>query len=483
MDYLFLLNTDGRLIASYTSADDSDTDLLSQESFNRLSEGTRLPNGSAAPILVGEADNRVFFYSVKCQFDGEDQVLVLGVNAEAQVRDLDMLVDVGQVLERATVGNDGFMFAVNAADGTFLSYRNGQEDLTGKNVQEAGLSLNALEDGYCGMESINGKNYYCVSRHLENGTVICAVTEADKVFANDRYVLGWTIAIFLLMMFLCLIYTVIVRNDYIRNAVETKKKTIYRWIGSPIIFDVTLFQKVFPLMIAGVLVIFGISFYAQTLLEISQTAKKASVALDEASERYEDGIQRREAIQNGHDSRYLAKARIIGYMLEEDPSVLNEPTEREYSSFNEDGVREYNLDSLGNHLRSVSRSSSLQKLCEINGIDSIYVYDDNGHTIATNTENWYFTISQNPADQSYPFLQVLEGKKDELIQAYQLSDTGSNAQYIGVAFVIIPPLTMKDALFTCHGASMSSRTPRIPLVQRPLIVPCCRSGLTMNWGS
>ena len=165
-------------------------------------------------------------------------------------------------------------------------------------------------------------------------------------------------------MFLCLVYTVIVRNDCIRNAVDTKKKIIYRWIGSPIIFDITIFQKVFPLMISGALLLFAISFYSQTLLEISQTARKAVVALDEVSERYEDAVETREKIQESHDDRYLSKALLIAYMLEEDPSVLNEPADHEYSYLDEEGVRQYYSDEEGNRLRSVSFSPRLNMTVE-----------------------------------------------------------------------------------------------------------------------
>ena len=239
---------------------------------------------------------------------------------------------------------------------------------------------------------------------------------------------------FLLIMFLCLVYTIIVRNDCIRNAVETKKKIIYRWIGSPMIFDITIFQKVFPLMISGALLLFAISFYSQTLLEISQTARKAVVALDEVSERYEDAVETRGKIQESHDDRYLSKALLIAYMLEEDPSVLNEPTDHEYSFLDEEGVRQYYPDDEGNRLRSVSFSPRLMELCEMNGLESIYLFNENGRTIATNTENWFFTVSRDPADQSYPFQQVLDGRKDILVQEMRESDMGDTVQYIGVAF-------------------------------------------------
>ena len=335
---------------------------MSADTRDRLMKGTRTEDGGVAPLIEGEGSDRVFYYSLNTRYRNKAYTLVLGVSSGTRQLAFDSLADVEQILSRASVGNEGFMFAVNAEDGTFLFYKNGEDVLTGTDAFEAGLSRDALKPDYEGVETIRGTKYYCVSEVLEDGTVICAATETGKVFRNDRYVLNWTVASFLLIMFLCLLYTVIVRNDCIRNAVDTKKKIIYRWIGSPIIFDITIFQKVFPLMISGALLLFGISFYSQTLLEISQTARKAVVALDEVSERYEDAVETREKIQESHDDRYLSKALLIAYMLEEDPSVLNEPTEHEYSYLDEEGVRQYYSDEEGNRLRSVSFSPRLKEI-------------------------------------------------------------------------------------------------------------------------
>ena len=437
-DHLFLLLQDGRVYVSPSPEDSqkalTDLGLMSADTRDRLMIGTRTEDGGVAPLIEGEGSDRVYYYSLNTRYRNKAYTLVLGVRSGTRQLAFDSLADVEQILSRASVGNEGFMFAVNAEDGTFLFYKNGDEVLTGTDAFEAGLSRDALNPDYAGVETIRGTKYYCVSEVLEDGTVICAATETSKVFRNDRYVLNWTVASFLLIMFLCLVYTVIVRNDCIRNAVDTKKKIIYRWIGSPIIFDITIFQKVFPLMISGALLLFAISFYSQTLLEISQTARKAVVALDEVSERYEDAVETREKIQESHDDRYLSKALLIAYMLEEDPSVLNEPAEHEYSYLDEEGVRQYYSDEEGNRLRSVSFSPRLKELCEMNGLESIYLFNENGRTIATNTENWFFTLSRDPADQSYPFQQVLDGRKDILIQEMRESDMGDTVQYIGVAF-------------------------------------------------
>ncbi len=437
VDYLYILGTNGKILLStipeFYRTYLTQQGLLSRENLNRLMQGTRKTSG-VTPILEENPGGRFYFYSTRGTYDKGEYVLVLGANAEELDYQIAALKDVSVVLSRAAVVNDGFLFAVDAKDGTFLYYENGKEALTGTSALEAGLSQNALRDGYVGLETINGTNYFCVSRSSGDSTVICAVADTENVFMNDRYVLFWSIASFTLVMLLCLIYAVIVRNDFVRNAVDTKKKSFFGWRGNQIIFDVSIFRKVFPLMIAGVLLIFCISLYTQTLLEISQTINKSVVALDEVSVRYQESTERRKEIEENFNGRFLAKGKLLSCLLEEDPTVLNEKTDRLYSYFSDDGDKEYRLDDEGNRLKSVSASSRLQKLCEKNDLESIYIFDEDGRTIATSTDNWFFTISRNPDDQSYPFLQILDRRKDAFIQEAQINDMGEAAQYIGVAF-------------------------------------------------
>lgn len=79
-------------------------------------------------------------------------------------------------------------------------------------------------------------------------------------------------------------------------------------------------------------------------------------------------------------------------------------------------------------------SQKLITLCKKLSLDSIYVFDEDGYTIATNTDNWYFVISRDPNDQSYESLQVLDGKVKEYIQPIMVDDMGNMGQYIGVQF-------------------------------------------------
>lgn len=62
------------------------------------------------------------------------------------------------------------------------------------------------------------------------------------------------------------------------------------------------------------------------------------------------------------------------------------------------------------------------------------MFDEDGHTIATNTANWFFVISHNEEDQSYPFNKVLDGSVDYYVQDRMQNDLGEENQYIGVTF-------------------------------------------------
>lgn len=454
-DYLFVLRSDGKIMLApedeYYLSTLVEEGFISQKAQEALLNGTAGKDGTITPALGSYDGKTLYFYSERFSYESKIYYLVLGADVSSLDSQTSSLKDVSAVLSRAAVGNGGFLFAVDAENGRFLYYENNGEVLTGENALEAGLSRAALQDGYSGVEVIRGTEYYCVSKTFNGSTVLCAVANTKVIMANDRYVLFWSIFSFVLVMLLCLVYAVIVRNDFVRNAVVTNKKVFLGRRGNPVFFDKSIFNKVFPLMIAGVLLILALSFYTQTLLEISECVEKSQVALEEITARYEESTESREVIQDYYNNRFLAKAKLISYLLEEDPSVLNEASSKLYSTYDEQGNKQYLTDDEGNPLRSVFSSSRLIEICETNDLDSIYVFDQNGHTIATNTANWFFTISHKEEDQSYDFLQVLDGKTDAYVQEARINDLGEAAQYIGVAFSYYTTVNEQgDTVYVSH---------------------------------
>ena len=438
VQYLFLMTMDGRIVLSQSEAmygiNPASGSYMTQENINQILRGTKAADGTITPVTVKNRFGTFYFYSMPLLYKGENYMLVLGSDASLLDVQISSLTDVSVVLSRVAVGNDGLVFAVSKEDGTFLYYKNGNEVLTGRKALSTGLSQDALTDGYSGTETINGVRYFCVSKTYGDKTVISAVAQTEKIYSNDKYVLFWTITGFILTMLVCLAYAVVVRNDFVRHEVETRRVTLNPGSDNPVYFDKSIFGKVFPLVIAGTLVMFGVSFYTQTLLEISNGIERSKLALDEVSGRYEESTASRKLIKDYYDTRFLSKARLVSFLIEENPEVLNADSDFYHNYYDENGNKQFLKDDEGNRLKSVASSARLQELCDANDIDSVYIYDEDGHVIATNTDNWYFTISHNEEDQSYPFLQIIDGKKDSYIQDVMKNDLGESAQYIGAAF-------------------------------------------------
>ncbi|MBQ6388634.1 MAG: mechanosensitive ion channel family protein [Mogibacterium sp.] len=438
VEYLFLMSMDGKIVLSQEPSiygeNPAARALMTQENVNDILKGTLQSDGTIKPVIVGNQYGRFYFYSMPYIYNGVKYMFVLGSNASVLDVQIASLKDVSVVLSRASVGNNGFMFAVNKEDRTFLYFNNDGEILTGQSATGAGLTEAALTDGYYGIETINGTRYFCVSRDFGEQTVVCAVAATGEIYSNDRYVLFWTITGFILVMLVCLAYAVVVRNDFVRRAVQTERTILNPKSDNPTYFDKSVFKKVFPLMLAGVLLMFGISFYTQTLLEITEGIDKSNIALEEIAGRYEESQQSRDIIQNYYNDRFLSKAKLIAFLIEEDPSVLNAESNKYHSYYDKNNSKVFLTDDEGNRLKSVASSARLQELCDANDIESIYVFDEDGHTIGTNTPNWFFTVSHDEEAQSYPFLQILDGKVDSLIQDPMTNDLGEATQFIGVEF-------------------------------------------------
>ena len=436
VDYFFVMSMDGKV---FISNDDSLRDTnpavpgyLTQDNVNQLLHFTSLADGSVQPVNVKNRFGTFYFYSKSFMYHTKRYALVIGSDATVIDDQLEVLKDIPSVLTRISVINDGFIFAVDTDDNLFLHYKEGDILLTGKSTSSAGLSDNALRDGYSGTETILGNKYYCFTKAFGNGTVLCAATRTSSLKASRTYVLFWPVLGFVLVMIICLTYAVIVRNDFVRRAVKTKRIVLLKDSLNPYYFDRSIFTKVFPLIFAGVLAVFGISFYTQTLVDISGGLAESDVALQEVIGRYESGQESSEVIENYYNDRFLSTAKLLSFILEEAPDVLNAPSDYYHSVIDENGTRQFLTDDEGNPLKSVSKSEPLQVLTETNEINAIYLYDESGHVIATSTQNWFFTLSRNEEDQSYPFRQVLNGEKDSYIQTLMTNELGEYAQYFGV---------------------------------------------------
>ena len=438
IEYLFLLDEDGKVELSpkeeHTGIDPVKYGLLTEENLQTLLRGTERVEGHVIPVQEDNQYGKFYFYSVPCRYAAGQYVLVLGASASILDLQIETLRNVAGLMDSVIIENNGFLFSVDPKTGNFLYYDDGISVLSGTSAAEAGLSQTALQNGYAGSQTVNGVSRYVVSRVYNDGIVLCAAADKADIFASNRHVLFWSNMGFITTMLLCLAYAVITRNDFVRRTVETDKFVFRTKNGRNLYFNRTIFKRIVPLALICVMAIFAITFYTQTLYEISESIDRSNATLKELTTRETSDAKSRQMVQDYYDEHFLSRARFIAYLLEEDASFLNEYSNRIHTYYDKDGTKVYLKDDYGNWLTSVPHSKTLQSLCNHLSLDSIYVYDEDGYTIATNTGNWFFSISRDPKDQSYEFLKVLDGKVDEYIQGVRVDDLGNPGQYIGVQF-------------------------------------------------
>ena len=86
-------------------------------------------------------------------------------------------MQISNVLDSVQVGGNGFAFAVNKEDSTFVYYP--QTRLIGKKATDYGILEKQLKDGYTDYLTIQSQRYYCASVDTGDTLVYVAVPEED----------------------------------------------------------------------------------------------------------------------------------------------------------------------------------------------------------------------------------------------------------------------------------------------------------------
>ncbi len=414
-DLLFAFDEEGNILFDSASNEINAEQIYESGIWEALKDGTDGDSFTPSPVTSMDTEGNEtkgwYFYSTACEKDGVRFMLGAAFNIRILDEQIAPLSSLDDTLSRASQGTNSLLFAIDTDQKIFSSFKMDETDLSWQPITSAGLDEEVMQDGYASEHTILDEPYYVITRKLDESTVICSAAKTDSVFSSDRYIRFWSVAGFVSVMVLCLLYTVIVRNDFIRNKTETTRRVIGGNSKNPLIFDFSVFSRVFPLMACGALVIGGISWYSQSLVEISRAIHDSESVLDELTMRYESRTMENENTVSFYRYRYENTVKLLADLLEADPSALNETSDLYYSSFDKDGERISIRDDEGNPLRTVSLSAQLQTLIDLNDLGSVSVFDQDGRTIATNTRECFFTLSHEPEDPSYLFWNVLNGEK------------------------------------------------------------------------
>ncbi|MCQ2797577.1 MAG: mechanosensitive ion channel family protein [Bacilli bacterium] len=450
-------------------------------------------NPSYAPVTLETVEATVYLYSSFFGTLGDDSYYVL-TYVPSSVIDTELagLKSIDNVLSGITVGKSGFLFAVDTNEGIFKYFNDGQDVLTGDKYSEYGLSDEAAINDYSGYQKINNVRYYLVAMEFKSETygqftVVAAVVSQQEILMKNVLTILFSCAAFIMVAAIVASYGLILKRDIANHILSLEEKHrsnllqdtrggVVKFTDEEIdertkimidedieggndkklsrvnlgvrnakgvqrYFSKYTFIKMSAVIAVGLIAIFVISFFSQTLLGLNDATSVSQRRLDEITLTLEKNSNNAETIQQYVDEQFLSKARLISYMLEETPEVLslnvNDKNIHRVLDKDENGdnIELDHTDYPGSPRYAISNSQVLQEICDNNALRSVYIYADDGRVMATNTPYWYFRLSKDPADQSYPFNQILEDKVDYYVQESMVNEVdGSTEKYIGTEF-------------------------------------------------
>lgn len=388
VDNVLVVSRDGVVVAKAQ-------DTKANFAYSRFNELRTVFDGGAASLPVEvelpEQDWLMRYYAARI----DDNTMVVIEQHPAELRELNAETSsTASALKHITIGEHGFMFAVSAKD--YLIEYHPDTRLVGADALEAGIDVAALEDGAFSEITLSGERLYAGVTKIDDTYYVAAVPEGDLA-ATRNITVGVILFIFFAVMTVVIMYGIFVMREDERRGHDPAD---FRAVG-PLRYNKTIGRKAAVFSFVGFIAILGVSFYMQTLFALSSE----SVANDERAAEVEETIQRAtdrmDALTNQYSERYLSKARVAGYVLDHNPGLANR--------------------------------EDLQRLADVLQIQYVYVLDATGALTATNSSYANFTLSEDPADQSFEFRKLLQGV-DAVVQKPQTDEiSGELRQYIGVS--------------------------------------------------
>ena len=411
---------------------------------------------------------------------------------ESQLAGIDRIEN---VIGGLSIGNDGFFFAVDKNTGKFIYFNHGNKNLENEKYVAHGFEENAAKDGYTGYQKIDGVKYYCVAKQSNTTTygkylIVCAAI--DQTALINKNLLTIAISCFSFILVACIVYgqgmildreianhyilvenriREKIRDDKIEGAgsyteeevkervhiqmeeiisknkdTELRRKNIgfRNSKGAQRYFQPYIFNNMLPIFIIGVVAIFAMVFFSQTIMTVQDATTTSYSKLDEIGVLIEENTANTNKISEFVSQQYLSKTKLLGHTLADEVSPDGVVEAFDYDPTNKDtfqimytnsnGERVPALDDFGDPRYSRRLSPKLEKMREDNDLNSIAIFDYDGYTILTSGEDWTFTLSKNEGNQSYEFREIIEGKRDFCVQDYQKDEDGENNQYLGYAF-------------------------------------------------
>lgn len=396
-----------------------------------------------AAMLLNRIDSSQTIMHDLAQSAGFDR---LGAYADAAVLTSGEACATEEIRERLFAGEP---YAVEARDNTYIAWfsvrlRNGNHLLGGKVCTEYALNQQKLSSFEFALDELElqedahvlvlsretgelvfssdalADSAFQLGRYNANFVVIDGIRYAYTTYEGSSYTfisllpqslvsdsvrgLSATLTtVFAVILILVTLYARFVEEELESDAAEEAASETAgdgkKFLGISI--DATLYYKARNVIFLSMVSVFILCVYMQMLNAVGNQHLASEKILENLDAMLTENDSRIETLSEQYAADYTARANEIAIVLEKDPTLVNR--------------------------------EDIYRIAEIQGVPAVYVFDENGKTVATNEVYQDFVISTNPEDQSYEFWQVLKGYTDVYVQAVQPDSSEHRMmQYIGV---------------------------------------------------
>ncbi|MDO4960932.1 MAG: hypothetical protein Q4E57_03635 [Eubacteriales bacterium] len=298
VDYLYLLDDAGKVImapvADYYGENLTERGILTSDNFAALKAGTDTGD-SIDPIYEKSENGAVYYYSTPIIFAGKTYYLILGASGDILDEHFSYLNDIIRVADNYNENSDSFMFVISNSTEILSYYNYGNDNYTGEFISSLGISSEISDDSYSGIQTIGGKQFFCVSKKIHGYTLVNA-TDLDVLYGRSAGFLRWSVMVFVIIALLCMAYAVILLNSSREDKVYETGKKQFSLGRLTIYFNSILALKLVPIILLFAVLIFFTSFYSQSLFAIANAIYSSESSLEAVEPRITETIDTNKAI-------------------------------------------------------------------------------------------------------------------------------------------------------------------------------------------
>lgn len=333
------------------------------------------------------SDEDSFLYLREILSDGN--FLICRANCQRFQDMLDEYLSLEKVL--AGVKGPGTMIAVDKKSGEIL-FAQTESSIKAGDV----FKLSEDKRGYF---IADNRIYGYVSVDVSANTALVMIIDRNTRVGSAEDVVLMTVLAFLFVMIILVFYSQYLREDMEKGILNKERKA--RVFGVEMNLEyVRKMGNMFVIGVGGVLVV---SVFVQSLFALSNQRLLMDRAMEDMSGRIAVNELRSQRLGQLYEEDYAARAKLIAYALQKNPDRVDKEAATE--------------------------------LAERARVLFMYVFDENGRTVATNTTYDDFALSTKQNMQSFEFWDVVHGYRQVLVQEPMKDDTFEHnyVQYIGVA--------------------------------------------------